>query len=603
MARPPAADLPEPEPLSQLFMRRAARAADQVAHRSLVDGRWRPAYWRDVREQVEAYALGLLSVGAGPGTAVAIMSGTRPEWSHLDMANLCIGAVTVGLYPSLSRDQARQVLELSGARIVIVEDRAKRQLIEAATQDFDSPVTIITMEGDSELAPSIGLAEVARRGRSRRALQPEEIARRVAERRSDEVVSYIYTDGTTAAPKGAMLSHRNFHYVIQATNALVPYGGERALVFLPMANSLQRYASYLNLMVDVDIHYGGALNRIFEDLKSVGPTCFAAVPRMLEDLHAGVMAKVLGGPRFQRAGVRRAVAAMHAAAHRLREGREPGVGGRLRARVADRLVGRQIRDLLGGTVKFIGSGGAPLSPDVHAFFEDVRVPVLVGYGLTETCAPACLNTLDNRRIGTVGRPLPGTEVRVDEDGEILIRGPGVFQGYYRNPEATAQAFTDDGWFRTGDVGTMSRDGFLTITDRKSNLIMMSSGDNVAPQPLEMKLRRHPWIEQAMVVGHGRPYLSALLSLDAAALPDVAQQFGLRTLEPSAVAAHPEFQAAIERHLATVNAEQPPGRKIQRFMVLPDMFTATTGELTPSAKVKRRVVTQRRHRAIERLYRP
>ena len=550
--------------------------------------------------------MGLLAVGVEAGTAVAIMSSTRPEWAEIDMANLCLGAVTVGLYPNLPRREVRQLLELSGARFVIVEDRAKRLLVQEVSEALDSPVTIITMEADEDVqgVPALSLNGLARLGAERAGAAPDEFERRIGERKVDEVVSYIYTAGTTDEPKGAMLTHRNFHYVIGATNALVPYEDEEALVCLPMANSLQRFANYLNLMVGVELHYGGSLNRLDSDLVEVQPTCFVVVPRLLNKLERRVIARGEGSVKVQQAGFRRAIAAMHAAASRLRGGFEPGVRGRLRARLADRVVGRRIREMLGGRIKFIGTGGGPLSRETHAFFEDVGVPVLVGYGATETCAPACLNTLDNRRIGTVGRPLPGTEVRIDEDGEILIRGPGVFQGYFRNQSATSAAFTDDGWFKTGDVGFMSRDGFLTLNGRKADVIVTSTGDSVAPQPLELALARHPWVDQAVVVGDGRPYLGALLSLDPDVLPSLAAEVGLApTADPAEVAEHPLVKKVFEDHLAQLNAEQPVARRVERFSVLADNLTTASGELTPTYKVRRRVVNERRGSAIERLYRP
>ena len=595
-----------PEPLPRLFMRRARASAHRVAYHAKSDQGWVATSWHQARERVEAWASGLLELGGGPQIPVAIMSSTRPEWSQIDMANLCVGGVTVGLYPNLTRTQVRQLLRLCGARLVVVEDRAKRLLVQDAVSDFEQSVRIITMETEDEVsgAPAVSLRALRRLGLARQAARPDELDRRLAERHRDEVVSYIYTSGTTGTPKGAMLTHRNFHYVINATNALVPYGKERALVFLPMADSLQRYANYLNLMVDVELYYGGALLRLENDLSDVSPTCFAAVPRVLEKLRRRVVGRALVRAGVPASSFDSALEAMQVAAQQHRGGIEPGLRGRLRARLADHMVGRHVRGELGGQVKFIGSGGEPMARDLHTFFEAVGVPVLVGYGATETCAPACLNTLNNRRIGTVGRPLPGTEIRIADDGEILIRGPGVFRGYFQDVRATEEALTDDGWFKTGDVGTMSRDGFLTITDRKSDLILTSTGDNVAPRPLELALQRHPWVGQAIVVGEGRPYLGALLSLDPEVVPSVAMRVGLSpTADAAEVSSHPKVQYALEQHLDALNAELPRSRRIERFSVLADKLTTTSGELTPTMKVKRRVVNERRGPAIERLYRP
>ncbi|MEL7371048.1 MAG: long-chain fatty acid--CoA ligase [Myxococcota bacterium] len=594
------------EPLSQLFLQRAQSFADRPAYHQRIDERWRPTTWRSVRQRVEDIALGLVTLGAGPRISVAIMCSTRPEWALVDMANLCIGAITVGLYPNQTVDQAVPLIQKSDAQIVIVEDNHKRTILEQVSSRLDRPLVIVTLESSEPScsdASVLTFADLEQRGAARRAAHPEEFERRVAERTSSEVASYIFTSGTTGSPKGAVIDHRNFSYVIRATNALVPYRGERALIFLPMAQPFQRYISYLNLMVDAELYYGGPLSRLEADLAEVRPTCFGAIPRLLEQIQRRVIARGKGRGGLIRAGFDRAVAAMHEAAQQLRAGYEPGIRGRLQARLADRVVGRGIRQQLGGRVRFIGVGGSTLGRDIHAFFEDVGLPVLTGYGTTETCSPACMNTLNNRRIGSAGRPLPGTEVRVDEDGEILVRGPGVCRGYVRDEAATGRAFTDDGWFRTGDVGTMSRDGFLAITDRKQNMIRTAEGARVAPQPLEQALRRHPWIEQAVVVGQGRPHLGALFSLDPDIVPDVAAQIGLApTVDVAELARHPTVMHSLREHLSSFNANQPEEQRIHCFSVLDDRLSTTTGELTPTDKIKRHIVFERRGSAIERMYR-
>ena len=380
--------------------------------------------------------------------------------------------------------------------------------------------------------------------------------------------------------------------------------GERALVFLPMAHSFQRYASYLNLVVDVDLVYGGALHRTLRDIEDVQPSCFAVVPSVLERLRRRILDRRFGrAGAVREAAIERAVAMMNRADERLRAGFEPGIRARLKAGVADRIIGRRVRKRLGGQLKFIGVGGASLSPDTEVFFEAVGVSVLAGYGATETCAPACLNALDSRRFGTVGRPLPGTEVRIADDGEILVRGPGVFSGYVGEPRRTAEAFDGDGWFRTGDIGSMSRDGFLTLSDRKSDVIVTAGGESVLPQPLELALARHPWVERAVVVGQGRPYLGALLTLDPEVLPFVAARIGLGpSADAAAVCNHPIVTRILQQHLAATNADQPERRQIHRFSVLAEKLTTAGGELTPTFRTRRQVVAERHGDAIERLYR-
>lgn len=591
--------VPAPEPLTNLFLHRAEVSAERIATYAKVDGRWVGLSWRGVRQAVEEVALGLLELGAQRGDRVAIVSQTRREWSQVDYASMMIGGITVGLYPTLTGPQSRELLEHSGARFVFVEDRAQRTKIQEAMGD--RPITLITLEHKAEGA--LTFDELRRAGAKRRLEHPDELARRARENKSSDVVTYVYTSGTTGEPKGAMLTHANFHYVIHATNLLVPYAGERALLFLPLAHSLQRYASYLGLITDVEGWYAESLEKVRENLVEVRPTIFALVPRVLEKIHGKAVAAGHAHPGLQQRVFDGALGALHEVGHQRRGGYEPGLRARLKAKFADRILGQRIRDGMGGRVKFIGSGGAPLPRDTHEFFEDAGVPILEGYGLTETSAPVCINTLETRRIGTVGRPLPGTEVRLAPDGEILVRGPGIFGGYHQNSAATAEAFDDEGWFKTGDIGEMSRDGFLTITDRKKDLLITAGGKNIAPQPVENQLKRHPFVGQAVVIGDRRPYLVALLALDPEAKNELAKRHGLPDdANALQVAAVPEVAQALDRHLQELNADRAGFEQVKRWAVLPHELTIESGELTPTLKVKRRIISERYGAEIEALYR-
>ena len=596
-----ATDLPSPEPLPRLFLRRAERSGDRVSSYSKVEGRWVGTTWREGRQAVEEVALGLLELGVDKGDRVAILSGTRRQWQEADMACLCIGAITVGIYPTLTPAQAKELLVLSGARVVFIEDHAKQAALQEVTRDLEPPVRFVTFEREAS-AGAVTLDELKRRGARRRLERPEELARRVQALSPGDLATIIYTSGTTGAPTGAMLTHANFHYVIHATNTLIPYDGEVALVFLPLAHSLQRYTNYLALIADVSGYFAESLDTVQQNLREVRPTVFALVPRVLEKIHARSMAAGLETSPVRQRVFHRSMDILRDVGRARREHGVPGFGARVMHRVADQLVAAKIRDRMGGRVKFIGSGGAPLAREVHEFFEDIGVPILEGYGLTETCAPACMNTLSSRRVGTVGRPMPGTEVKIADDGEILVRGPGVFTGYYQDEEATRQAFGDDGWFHTGDIGFMSRDGFLTITDRKKDIIVTAGGKNVAPQPLESALKRHPYVGQVVVLGDRQPYLTALVGLDPEVVTQLASAHGLPAgASAEQVAALPQVKAALDAHLAAVNAERPSFEQIKRIGVLPEELSIEAGTMTPTLKVKRRVVAERYRRQIEGLY--
>ncbi len=593
--------IPSPEPLPNLFLARAEAAPDRVQSYSKVEGRWVATTWREGRQAVEETALGLLTMGVSTRDRIAILSQTRREWAQFDMACLCLGGVTVGIYPSLPGAQVRQLLELSGARVVFVDDRAQRVKVQESTAGLQPPVQIVTLEPKAEGEAVVTLDELRRRGAKHRRDHPEEFVRRAREVKSSDVASYIYTSGTTGEPKGAMLTHANFHYVVHATNSVMSYDRERALVFLPLAHSLQRYASYLGLTVDIEGYYAESFDKVQDNLLEVRPTVFALVPRVLEKVHAKVLAWGAESPGVKQQLFERAMGTLQELGRVHRDGGVPGLRLRVKARAADQMVGARVRDLLGGRVKFIGSGGAPLQRSTHEFFEDMGIPILEGYGLTETSAPACVNTLDNRRMGTVGRPLPGTDVRIAHDGEILIKGPGVFLGYYGNASATEAAFEDDVWFKSGDVGRMSRDGFLTITDRKKNLIVTASGKNIAPSPIEGQLKRHALVAQAVVVGDRKPYLSALLTLDAQTRQGVAQTHGIDPSDAEQLAALPAVRAQLEQHVAMINSGRPSHEQIKRFEVLPEELTIESGLLTPTLKVKRARVCDQFSAHIDRLY--
>jgi len=597
--------VPPPEPLTNLLIHKTDTAGEKIASYAKVDGRWVGMSWREIRVAIEEVAAGLLEMGVQRGDAVAIVSQTRREWTQADFGILMIGGITVGIYPTLTGVQTRALIEHAKAKVVFVEDRPQRVKVMEAMGDSGisgRPVTVISFEAQSDDPRVMTLDALRRNGAKRRLEAPDEIVRRARENKSSDVVTYVYTSGTTGESKGAMLSHANFHYVIHATSLLIPYEGERTLAFLPLAHSLQRYVSYLGLVADANGYYAESLEKVPENLIEVKPTAFTLVPRVLEKIHAKVMASGRELTGVKKSMFDGALRSLTTAGEARRSGIEPGVRARLKSNIGQRVVGGRVRARLGGEVKFIGCGSAPLARDVHAFFEDIGVPILEGYGLTETSAPVTLNTLANRQIGTVGRPLPGTEVRLASDGEVLVKGPGVFSGYFANPSATAEAFDGDGWFKTGDIGTMSRTGFLTITDRKKDLIITAGGKNIAPQPIEGQLRRDPLIEQAVLIGDRRPYLVALFGLDPEVHRSLAAEHALGAdMDPARLAEVPEIKARIDRMVAAINAERPSFEQVKSWGVLPAPLSVETGELTPTLKVKRREIQTRYARLIDRLY--
>ncbi len=531
-------------------------------------------------------------LGCGPGERLGIVSATRREWMALDLANLCLGGVTVGVYPNLLAEQIRYQLEHAEVTVVVVEDSAQAAKI-ASIRDrlplLREVVSIDPVEGLPTLTSLREPTDVAWFTERCDAVRPEDLA------------TIIYTSGTTGPPKGAMLTHENFCEVAHATREAVPMEpGDRSLVFLPLAHSLQRFTIYRGLMEDTTAYFPRSLERLPEALVHARPTVLASVPRMLEKIHDKAHATVAEKPPVARRVFDWAFRVGRARAHAVE--RDEPIRWTVACQwwLADRLVFRKIRARLGGAIRFIVSGGAALNPEVARWYLAMGVLVLEGWGLTETSAPATACRPDRWRFGTVGVPLPGVRVRVAEDGELLIQSPGTFLGYYRDDEATAAAMSGT-WFRTGDLGSIDDDGFVRITDRKKEILVTAGGKNIAPVNLEQLLERSPLVDKAVAVGHGRKYLAALLVPDLEVLEALATRHGWPEEPLEARLARPEVVAGLRQAVDGANRELARFEQIKRFTTLPVAFGVETGELTPTLKLKRRVVEERWAPAISALY--
>ncbi len=557
-------------------------------------GTWRSQTRSESVAQVSGIARGLAERGVGRGVAVAILSNTRPEWAAVDLAILSLRGVTVGIYPTLLPDQIAYQLRHSGVALAIVEDADQAERLASVRDQVPSLEEIVVIEPTAGWPSLSELAGPADLGWLRE---------RVAEVEPDDVATHIYTSGTTGKPKAAVLLHRNFVGVVEATRDLATLGPEdRGVIWLPLAHSLQRFASYRGLLEDGEGWYAESIDKLPEALLAARPTVLASVPRMLEKIHHRAHVAVAERGGLAKRLFDRAFAIGHRRLAYLERGAPvPGLL-ELRWRFWNRLVFRKVRARMGGALRLLVSGGAALNPVVARWFGAMGVIVLEGWGLTETCAPATCNREDAFRIGTVGRPVPGVELRIAEDGEILVRGPGVFQGYHADPEASAACMTDDGWFRTGDIGTIDAEGFLRITDRKKEILVTAGGKNIAPVPIEKRIERSPYVSQAVVVGSERPYLVALLVPDDEALDLFGRQAGLPEGEDLAArVARPEVRALFEAAVAEANEGLARFETVKRWCVLPRTFSVESGELTPTLKLKRRVVQERHAEDIEALY--
>ena len=560
-------------------------------------------------DRIRDFSLGLGALGVEPGDRVAILSDSRPEWVIADLAALTAGAVTAPIYPTLPEAQVRYILADSGARVAVVADATQAAKVRAAWDDLPALSALVIMDsaGESEGKQGasgreeLSLAEATDRGH-RRLMTEDGLGREYKERATaiapDQLATIIYTSGTTGEPKGVMLTHGNVASNVMDGGAVVQVHAEDdALSFLPLSHAFERAVVFLYLYHGVTVTFAESLDTIARDLATVKPTVMTGVPRVYEKFHARVHDAVAGAPAIRRrlfhwavgAGLRRARAGF--------AGRSVSPLARLSLGLAERLVLSTIRGRLGGRLRFVVSGSAPLSTPIAEFFFAIGIPVVEGYGLTETSPTLTVNPLERSKLGTVGPAIRNVELKIADDGEVLARGPNVMQGYYGKPDATAEVMRD-GWFCTGDIGSLDDDGYLTILDRKKELIVTAGGKNIAPNPIEAELKRSPLVAEAVLIGDRRPYVSALLVPDFTALATRAAVEGASRED---VVGRPDVVALFDEVVQGVNAGLARHEQIKRSALLPAEFGIATGELTPTLKVKRRVVAQRWGDAIERLY--
>jgi long-chain acyl-CoA synthetase len=579
--------------LSEMVLTAPSRHAG-VALELVRDGRRVETTYAELGARVHALARGLIALGIRPGDRVGLLASTCPEWVVADCAALAAGAVVVPIYHTNSAGECEYVLEHSGARAVLVEDEAQLEKIEAVRDRCPSLEHVVCFDGAHGTLSLDGLAAEGDR------VPPDVVDAVRARVEAGDVATIIYTSGTTGPPKGCVVTHGNLLAAMEMYERSFDLGAAPVVfMFLPLAHSLARLVHLLILDVGGTMAFSsGDRERLLDEITEFRPTHFPAVPRVFEKIRIRAMARAEERGRVTRAlfGASLAIGRRAAAAH----GR-PGRGLRATHRVADRLVLSKVRGLFGPDLRLALVGAAPMPRDVLEFFEACGVRVYEGFGMTETCAAATINTPAAWRFGTVGRPLPGSEVTIAADGEILMRGPHVFGGYYHDEASTAEAF-EGGWLLSGDLGAIDGDGYLTVTGRKKDLIITSSGKNISPSNLESALRESRWISQAVVYGDNRPYLVALLTLDADELPALAERLGVAP-DPVALAADREVIALLAREVEAVNEHFARIERIKRFAILDHDLTQEAGELTPTMKVKRALVADRYREHFEALYAP
>jgi long-chain acyl-CoA synthetase len=581
---------------NDIWTHRVREFAERTAFRFRQNGSWHSLTWRDADGVAREIAGGLCSLGLERGDRVAVLCQTRLEWMLCDVGIALAGLVSVPIYPSSTAAQCAFLLADSGAKVVLAENAEQVAKLTAFVTEQPSLQVVAIDEPAAERGP-LTLAGLRQAGAAWNSAHPGEVDRRAAAVTAGDCFTIIYTSGTTGQPKGVVLSHRNLAAsCASAVRAFDLRPSDVQYLFLPLAHVLGREVEWAPMIVGCEVAFAESLARIKYDLTEVRPTFLAGVPRIFEKLYAAVQAGTQQGSRAKRALVQWAfgAAARHSAA--VRAARPVPIGLRWSHAVADRLVLGKLRKRLGlDRCRFLISGGAPLAAEIAEFFHSSGLLILEGYGLTETTAAAFVNRRDRYRFGTVGPAIDVIEAKLAPDGEILVRGPSVFASYHGNPEATAEAFDSEGWFRTGDIGVLD-EGLLRIIDRKKDILITAGGKNVAPQKLENALKAHcPLLSQVVVFGDKRSYCVALVTPSEPA----AREFGHGDLAQAA--ASPELRQAIAQAVAEINATLASYETIKAFAILPADFSEAAGELTPSLKVKRDVVASKFAPVIAGLY--
>ncbi len=579
--------------LNDLLAKRVSSAPHgTLMERQGADGQWIKITATEFNKEVEAVARGIIASGVGPGERVGIMSRTRYEWSLLDWAIWAAGAVSVPLYETSSAEQVEWIVNDSQVKLIFAETQALADVIAEAKPSTPSLEETLVIDNDA-------LGTISARGTQ---VPDSDLVERRNAATLDSLATIIYTSGTTGRPKGAELIHGNFYELSENASErmkeVLEYGSRRTLMFMPLAHVFARFIHVLVVPGGSVLGHVSNVADLLPALATFKPSYLLSVPRVFEKVYNSSEQKAVAGGKGKIFHWAARVAISYSRA--LDDPKGPGFAISLQHKIADALVLKKIRAALGGDCKYAVSGGAALGERLGHFFRGVGLVVLEGYGLTETTAPVTVNIPENIKIGTVGPPLPGTAVKIADDGEILVKGHNVFVRYRNNEEATKEAFVD-GWFRTGDIGSLDDEGFLRITGRKKEIIVTAGGKNVAPAVLEDRVRSHPLVSQVVVVGDAQPFIAALITIDMEALPNWLSARGLEPLTLEQAKTNPDVLAALDQAVARANRAVSRAESIRKFSILDTDFTVANDYLTPSLKVKRNLVLKDFAHEVAELY--
>ncbi len=575
-----------------------SRAA--LSHKPSGSKEWVTLTYREVADQVKQVSLGLRALGVERGDRVALLSENRPEWVVFDLATQAAGGVTVPVYPTLPASQVAHILADSGAKAVVVSDAKQMAKVLASRADTPNLSVFVTLDADAAKDGVLSVPSLVDAGAA--ATFDESYEARRDSVQHDDLMSLVYTSGTTGSPKGAMLSHGNMAAALDGANAKFPEftpPNDVFLSFLPLSHVFERVTYYLALTQGAQTVYNDSIFKLLDNMAELHPTIMQCVPRVFESIQERVFDGIEKLPERRKNLTKRALEIGGIVAKRRNTGKtvSPLLFGLFT--FYDVLVLSKIRARFGSKVKFLVSGGAPLNPATATFFLAIGIPILEGWGLTETTAAAAANPRGRVKIGTVGPHLAGVEVRTAEDGEILVKGPTVMRGYWNLPDATTEVIDAAGWFHTGDIGEIDGQGYLKITDRKKDILVLASGKKVAPQPIENRLKTSPLLTEVVLLGDNSGAVGALVVPNYDLLKAWAKEQGRDLKKPEDLAADPDARKYVKREIDTLSKDLADFEKIKRIALLPHPFTQDSGELTPTLKVKRRVVAEKYGRLLEK----
>jgi len=588
------------ETIPQLFLNTVKSYPKDTFMMSKAAGRYKSLSTQEFGDRIQYLSLGLKELGFQPGDKLVILSENRPEWVMTDLAVQCAEGVTVPIYTSLVPEQVAYIIEDCEASFVVVSSAELWEKIKAVKSRLKKVRRYITLASETP-EDVYAFAQVLHMGRERATNNPTIFEKEALAVQPSDVATIIYTSGTTGVPKGVILTHGNFLSNIKAVAEVLYFSVEdTVLSFLPLSHVLERMVMFTYLFKGCTIAFAESIETVAENLLEVRPTIMVSVPRVFEKIYSKVIDTVLAGSAVKRRIFFWALKVGREHGRRVLEKEPISRGLKFKHRLANKIVFQKIVDKTGGRIRFFVSGGAPLSKDIAEFFYALGLNVLEGYGLTETSPVISLNTFENMRFGTVGKTIPGVQVRIAPDGEILARGPNIMKGYYKKEAETREAF-EGGWFHTGDIGHLDKDGFLVITDRKKDIIVTAGGKNIAPQPIENLLKTNPFISNAIVIGDRRRFLAALVVPNFEKLESYAKSNGILFQGVSELVKNPKILAMISAEVERATPSLAPFEKIKRILILDREFEIEKEEITPTLKVKRNIIETKYKNLIDGLY--